>query len=107
MGEPTSEAAVLRDAVLGEQSVSAGFADHQGFEVFTVLQERKGAVLVGVEFSYGASVEEATHESAEVAGVEPGLGFEPEGVEGAVVAGEKGGGAMNRYFLYLCVIAAS
>ena len=71
-----------------EQGVGAGLADHQGVLVFTVLEQGEGAGLVGVEFADGVFVEVAAHEAPEIAGVEPGLGFEPEGVEGAVVAGE-------------------
>lgn len=35
-------------------------------------------------------VEEVTAKPAEFVGAEPGLGFEPEGVERAVVASEEG-----------------
>lgn len=35
-------------------------------------------------------VEEASAQSAEFVGAEPGLGFEPESVERAIVAGEEG-----------------
>jgi hypothetical protein len=44
--------------------------------------------LVGVEFSDGAVVEVEAQEAVEVAGAEPGLVFEEEGVEVEFVAGE-------------------
>ncbi|MNL45425.1 hypothetical protein D3C87_1680720 [compost metagenome] len=47
-----------------------------------------GLALVGVEFSEGAFVEEEAQQSAEVAGAEPGLVLQEEGVEVEVVAGE-------------------
>jgi hypothetical protein len=45
-------------------------------------------VLVGVEFADGPFVEVEAQEAAEVAGAEPGLVFEEEGVEVEFVAGE-------------------
>jgi hypothetical protein len=47
-----------------------------------------GLALVGVEFSDGAFVQVKAKQSAEVAGTEPGLVFEEEGVEVEFVAGE-------------------
>ncbi|CAI8789636.1 hypothetical protein EMIT0P44_10271 [Pseudomonas sp. IT-P44] len=44
--------------------------------------------LVGVEFADGAVVEVEAQEAAEVAGAEPGLVLEEEGVEVEFVAGE-------------------
>ncbi|MNY82931.1 hypothetical protein D3C86_2253330 [compost metagenome] len=44
--------------------------------------------LVGVEFSEGAFVEEEAQQSAEVAGAEPGLVLQEEGVEVEFVAGK-------------------
>jgi hypothetical protein len=49
---------------------------------------REGAGSVRIEFADGVFVEEAAHEGTEIASVERSLGFEPEGVERAVVAGE-------------------
>jgi hypothetical protein len=49
-------------------------------------------VLVGVEFADGPFVEVQAQEAAEVAGAEPGLVFEEEGVEVEFVSGEDVGG---------------
>jgi hypothetical protein len=51
-------------------------------------EDLRGLVLIGVEFSDGAFVEEKAEQSAEVAGTEPGLVFQEEGVEAEFVAGE-------------------
>lgn len=48
-------------------------------------------MLVGVQLANRALVERPADETAKVAGAEPGLVFEEEGVEGAVVAVEEGG----------------
>jgi hypothetical protein len=45
-------------------------------------------VLIGVEFPEGAFVQVKAEQSAEVAGAEPGLVFQEEGVEVEFVAGE-------------------
>lgn len=47
-----------------------------------------GLVLVGVKFAEGAFFDVEAQEAAEVAGAEPGLVFEEEGVEVEFVAGE-------------------
>lgn len=47
-----------------------------------------GLALVGIEFADGAVVEVEAQEAAEVAGAEPGLVLEEEGVEVEFVAGE-------------------
>ena len=52
------------------------------------MSDSRGLVLVGIEFSDGAFVEEKAEQSAQVAGAEPGLVFEEEGVEVEFVAGE-------------------
>lgn len=88
MGQPMPQAAILRHVVVDQQGVGAGLTDHQRVVVFAVLQQGERAGLVRVEFADGVFVEEAAHEATEIAGVEPGLGFEPERVEWAVVAGE-------------------
>lgn len=49
-------------------------------------------VLVRVELADAVCVEEASAQPAEFVGAEPSLGFEPDGVERAVVACEEGGG---------------
>ncbi|MNG00622.1 hypothetical protein D3C84_835640 [compost metagenome] len=51
-------------------------------------EHSRGLALVGVEFSDGAVVEVEAQEAAEVAGAEPGLVLEEEGVEVEFVAGE-------------------
>jgi len=61
------------------------------FAVLAVAQQLHGAMLVRVELADAVFVEEAPGHPAEFVGAEPGLGFEPEGVQGAVVAGEEGG----------------
>lgn len=74
-----------------QQGIGTGLADHCGLLVPTVAQQLHRAVLVRVKLAYAVFVEEATGQPAEFMGAEPGLGFEPEGVEGPVVAGEEGG----------------
>ena len=57
------------------------------------MDERsRGLALIGVEFPDGAVVEVEAQEAAEVAGAEPGLVLEEEGVEVEFVAGEDVGG---------------
>lgn len=75
---------------MDHQCVCARFADHQGRLDLAVVVQREEAVLVGVELAGETLVEMAAHHAAEVANAEPGLGFEGEGVEEAVVAGEAG-----------------
>lgn len=48
-------------------------------------------MLVGVQLANRALVERPADETIKVASAEPGLVFEEEGVEGAVVAVEEGG----------------
>lgn len=75
--------------VMRQQGIGPGLADHRGLLVLPVAQQLHIAVLVRVEFADAVLVEEASAQPPEFVGAEPGLGFEPEGVEGAVVAGEK------------------
>lgn len=77
--------------VMRQQGIGPGLADHRGHPVMTVAQQQHRAVLVRVELADAVFVEEATCHPAEFVGAEPGLGFEPEGMEGAIVAGEEGG----------------
>lgn len=79
---------------MGQQGIGPGLADHGGLAVLAVAQQLHGAMLVRVEFADAVFVEEAPGHPAEFVGAEPGLGFEPEGMEGAVVAGEEGGGVV-------------
>ncbi|MNN41711.1 hypothetical protein D3C81_1558450 [compost metagenome] len=76
--------------VMRQQGIGPGFADHRGFLVLAIAQQLHGAVLIRVELAHAVFVVEVTTQPAEFVGAEPGLGFEPEGVEGAVVAGEEG-----------------
>lgn len=74
-----------------QQGIGPGLADHGGLLVLTIAQQLHRAVLVWVELAHAVLVEEVPAQSAEFVGAEPGFGFEPECVEGAVVTGEKGG----------------
>ena len=84
--------AVLRNMVMRQQGIRPGLADHRGLLILPVAQQLHVAELVRVELADAVFVEEACAQSAEFVGAEPGLGFEPKGVEWAVVAGEEGGG---------------
>jgi hypothetical protein len=53
-----------------------------------VDEHSRGLTLVWVEFADGAVVEVEAQETAEVAGAEPGLVLEEEGVEVEFVPGE-------------------
>lgn len=94
MGQPVAQVAVLWNVVMGQQGVGPGLADQGGLAVLAVAQQLHGAMLVRVELADAVFVEEAAGHPAEFVGAEPGLGFEPEGVEGAVVAGEESRGVM-------------
>lgn len=80
--------------MMRQQGIGPGLADHRGLLVLTVAQQLNVAVLIRVELANVLFVEEASAQPAEFVGAEPGLGFEPEGVEGAVVAGGEGGGTV-------------
>lgn len=88
VGEPFAQASVFGAVVVDEQCVDAGFADQQGVFQAAVDEHACGLALVGVEFSEGAFVDVEADEAAQVAGAEPGLVFEEEGVEVEFVAGE-------------------
>lgn len=75
---------------MGQQGIGTGLADHGSLAVLAVAQQLHGAMLVRVELADAVFVEEAPGHPAEFVGAEPGLGLEPEGMEGAVVAGEEG-----------------
>lgn len=88
MGQPFAQSSVFGAVVVDEQGVDAGFADQQGVFEGAVDEHSCGLVLVGVEFADGAFFDVEAQEAAEVAGAEPGLVFEEEGVEVEFVAGE-------------------
>jgi hypothetical protein len=54
--------------VVDQQGVDAGYADQQGVFDDAMDEDLRGRVLIGVEFSDGAFVEEKAEQSAEVAG---------------------------------------
>ena len=88
--------------MVDEQCVDAGFADQQGVFEVAVHERSSGLVLVRVEFSEGAFVDVKTYKAAEIAGTEPGLVLQEEGVEVEFVAGENMGNqvrvvAIHRY----------
>jgi len=74
--------------VVDEEGVDAGFADQEGVFDLVVDQGFAGLVLVGVEFSQHAFVEVNVQQAAQVAGREPGLVLDEQGVEGEFVADE-------------------
>lgn len=88
MGQPFAQASVFGAVVVDQECVDAGFADEQGVFDGAVAEHFQGLMLVGVEFAHGAFVEVKAQEAAEVAGAEPGLVLEEEGVEVEFVAGE-------------------
>jgi len=88
VGQPFTQASVFGAVVVDEQGVDAGFADQQGVFEDAVNDDSRGLMLIGIEFSDGAVVEVEAQEAAEVAGAEPGLVLEEEGVEVEFVAGE-------------------
>ncbi|MNR21151.1 hypothetical protein D3C85_1380360 [compost metagenome] len=83
------QVAVFRNVMVGEQGIGPGLADHGGRLVLAVAQQLHAAMLVRVEFADAVTIVETACQPAEFVGTEPGLGFEPEGVERAVVAGEQ------------------
>lgn len=88
MGQPFAQGSVFGAVVVDQQGVDAGFADQQGVFDDAMNEDSRGLMLIGVEFSDGAFIKEKAEQSAEVAGTEPGLVFEEEGVEVEFVAGE-------------------
>lgn len=78
--------------VMRQQGIGPGLTDHGGLLVLAIAQQWHRTVLIRVELAHAVFVEEMTAQPAEFVGAEPGLGFEPEGVERAVVACEEGGG---------------
>jgi hypothetical protein len=88
VGQPFAQASVFGAVVVDQECVNAGFADEQGVFDGAVAEHFQSLVLVGVEFADGAFVEVEAQEAAEVAGAEPGLVLEEEGVEVEFVAGE-------------------
>lgn len=92
VGKPVPKAAVLRSEVMDEGHVDGRFVDHDRGLMNAVVEQGEGAGLVGVEFAQRVRFEVAADKAAYVAGGKPDLGFEPEGVQGAVVAGEDDGG---------------
>lgn len=78
--------------VMRQQGIGPGLTDHGGLLVLAIAQQLHRAVLIRVELAHAVFVEKVTAQPAEFVGAEPCLGFEPESVEGAVVALEDGGG---------------
>lgn len=79
---------VFGDIVVDQHGEEAGFADEDVFAPLAVAVQPGGAALVWVEFVGGAFVEGFAHEAGDVGEAEPGLVFELEGAELAVVADE-------------------
>ena len=88
MGQPMPQRSVFGDVVVDEHGEEAGFADEDLFAPLAVAVEPGSAALVWIEFVGGAFVEGFAHEAGSVLEAEPGLVFELEGAELAVVADE-------------------
>ena len=85
-GDPLPQAAVFRVAVAGQEIEEAGFADQPGVLLAIVGLQPLPALQVGVEAMYGEVLRRAAHQAAQVAGGEPGLVFQHQGPERALVA---------------------
>jgi hypothetical protein len=88
VGQPFTQASVFGAVVVDEQGVDAGFADQQGVFEDAVNDDSRGLMLIGIEFSDGAFVEEKAKQTAQVSGAEPRLVFDQKRVEVEFVAGE-------------------
>lgn len=73
---------------MDQHGEKAGFADEELFAPLAVAVQPGSAALVWVEFVGGAFVKGFAHEAGDVREAEPGLVFELEGAELAVVADE-------------------
>lgn len=77
--------------MMRQHGVGPGLADHQRLGIPVIAEQHHTAMLIRIEPAQGALIDITAHQPPEFAGAEPGLGFEPEGMERAVVAGEEGG----------------
>ncbi len=98
MGNPLSQPTILRVIVMHHHRVCTRLTDHQLRLCFAVQVERDHPVLVGVQLAQRPLVQWPADHATEIAGAEPGLVFEEEGEELAIVAVEGGWDATGTQF---------
>ncbi|WP_210070509.1 hypothetical protein [Pseudomonas alliivorans] len=70
---------------------SARLTHHQRFLRFAITLQAQGLALIGRELACLEPVEKHPHQNAQIAGAEPGLVLQADGVQVGFVAREEGG----------------
>ena len=76
--------------MVDHQRVKTGLADHQGLLNFAVVGQPEKALLVGAKLACETLIQVAAHQAAENGNTGPGLRFQHQCVDEAIIASEPG-----------------
>lgn len=92
IGNPTPQTAILRMKVMHQQLINPRLTHHQLLLNPVMRRQQNHPPLIHIQLARRPLIQWPTHQTAEIPGAKPDLGFEEESAELAVVAVEGGGG---------------